>query len=153
MFLDQFEMEAEALSSPGKPTSIGFVNRYRWASAGVAVAVLIAAGIAIFTYESGLPSDIADGFYSNDCCGTLELRGGHMIANGVELVNYTVQQDDQGPYILPRSFIGTEDGGFVLDGDRRVRKLRLNALPSPNRISLPGLWRPDIFERTQRRTR
>jgi hypothetical protein len=153
MSLGQFEMEAEALSSHGKPVSIGFVKRHRWAIAGATAAALTAAGFALFTYESTLPSDIADGFYSNDCCGTVELRGGHLIANGVELVRYTVQQDEQGPYILPWIFVGTEDGGFIVDGGKRVLKLRLNALPSPSRISLPGLWHPDSFERTQRRTR
>jgi len=133
---------------------IGFVKRQRWAISGVAVPALTAAAIALFVYyESGLPSDSADGIYSNDCCGTVELRRGHLIANGVELVSYTVQQDDQGPYILPRTYVGAESGGIVLDGGRRVLKLRLNALPGPNRISIPAPRGSDSFERTERRTR
>jgi hypothetical protein len=130
---------------------IGSINRHRWAISAVAVAVLAAVAVALFTYESGLPSDMADGTYSNDCCGTVELRGGHMIANGADLVSYTVQEDDQGPYILPRSFVGTQDSGIVLDGARPVRKLRLDRVPNPTRISIPGLWGPDSFVRTARR--
>jgi len=132
--------------------SIGFANRHRWAIGGGAVAALTAAGVALLTYESALPSDIADGIYSNDCCGSVELRSGQLIANGVELVGYTVQQDEQGPYIRPRTFVGTQDEGIVLDGGRRVVKLRLNTLPGPTRISLPGLWGTDSFERTGQRT-
>jgi len=133
--------------------SVGFVNRNRWAISGVAVAAPNSTPVALLFGRSALPSDIADGYYSNDCCGTVELRGGRLIANGVELVRYTVGQDDQGPYILPRTFVGTQDTGIIMDGAQPVLKLRLNALPSPSRISLPGLRHPDNFERTVRLAR
>jgi hypothetical protein len=131
--------------------AIGSVNRHRWAISAVALVAVMAAGAALLVYGSGLPSHMADGTYSSDCCGAVELRGGHMLANGVDLVSYTVQEDDQGPYILPGSFVGTEDGGIVLDGGKRVLKLRLDRIPNPTRISIPGLWGPERFVRSARR--
>ena len=136
----------------GEPVSAGIMTRRGWMIWSAALAALSATAIALFYYyESGLPSHSADGFYSNDCCGTIELRGGHLLVNGIELVSYSVQRDDQGPYILPRAFVGAESGGVVLDGGRRVMKLRLNVLPNPNRIAIPSPRGPDSFERTMQR--
>lgn len=118
----------------------------------MALVAVTAIGAALLAYRSGLPSDMADGTYASECC-IVELRGGDLVANGVDLVRYSVQQDDQGPYILPGTFVGTEDGGIVLDGGRRVNKLRLDRLPNPTRISIPGLWGPERFVRTARRAR
>lgn len=130
---------------------IGSINQHRLATSAVALVAVIVAGLALLTYLSGLRSDLADGSYANDDFGIVELRGGRMIANGVDLVGYTVQEDDQGPYILPRSFVGAENGGIFLDGATRVRKLRLDRLPNPTQISIPGLRSSERFVRTARR--
>lgn len=147
-------MEAEALSIEQEtPRPLSFVSRHRWMISGATVVALTAAGFILLTREWAPPSDLANGIYSNDCCGTVELRDGNLIANGVELVSYTVQQDDLGPYLLTRTFVGTEDRGIVLDGGRPVLKLRLDRLPNPTRVSLPGLWGADIFVRVERGAR
>lgn len=130
---------------------IGFINRHRRAISAVAVAAVAAIAVMFFTQEPGLPSELADGAYANDCCGIVELRGGRMIANGGNLVSYIVQEDEQGPYVLPGSFVGAQYGGIMLVGARPVVKLRLDRLPNPTRISIPGLWAPVSFARTRRR--
>jgi len=130
---------------------MAWMNRHRWVIAAMALAALAAMGLTLVVREPGLSSDLANGTYSNDCCGTIELRDGQMTANGANWVSYTVQRDEQGPYILPRTFVGTLDRGIVLDGSRPVMKLRLDALPNPTRIEVPGLWGPDSFGRTAHR--
>ena len=130
---------------------IGFIKRHPWAISAMFAAALAALAITLFTHRSGLPSDLADGTYANDCCGIVELRDGRMIANGGDLVGYSVQRDEHGPYILPRSFVGAEDGGVLMDGHRPVVELRLDRLPNPTRISIPGLGGPENFVRTARR--
>lgn len=129
---------------------MAWMNRPRWVIAAVALAALTATGLTLFVREPGLSSDLANGTYSNDCCGTIELRDGQMTANGANWVSYAIEQDEQGPYILPRTFVGTQDRGIVLDGSRPVLKLRLDTLPNPTRIEVPGLWGPDSFVRTER---
>jgi hypothetical protein len=84
-----------------------------------------------------LPFDVADGRYVSDCCGSVELRDGEMIANGRRWVSYVVMEDERGPYILPDTYVGTSDDGIELDGSRPVRRLRLDALPGLNSMEMP----------------
>ena len=102
---------------------------------------------------SGLSPELANGNFSNDCCGTIELRDGHMTANGARWISYRIEVDEQGPYLLPGRFVGTQDRGIVLDGGRPVVKLRLDRLPGPTRLQVPGVWGPDIFLSRDRQTR
>ncbi len=124
--------------------------RRRWllpVAAAIAFAAL-AAGMALFlTREPRLASGAADGSYRSDCCGTIELRDGQMIANEVRWAHYVVQVDETGPFLLPDRWVGTFDNGIVLDGSRPVEKLPLDAIPNPNRISFPGMRDPSIFVR------
>lgn len=133
---------------------MSLANRHRWSMMGVALAVAIAVAAIIFQApSSGLSLELANGNYSSDCCGTIELRDGQMTANGANWVRYTIERDDRGPYLLPGRFVGTQGGGIVLDGGRPVVKLRLDRLPSPTRMLVPGIWGPDSFVRNDRRAR
>ena len=124
----------------------------RLAIAGGAALACLAAGLAIFlTREPGLASDGVNGSYASDCCGRLELRDGEMIANDVRWARYIVQADEAGPFLLPDRWVGTFDNGIVLDGSRPVEKLRLDILPRPGRIQLPGMRDPSIFVRREPR--
>ena len=59
--------------------SFGTVHVRRWAAAAVALA-LAGAETAVFALrDPGIAADSADGYYANDCCGTLVLRDGHMV--------------------------------------------------------------------------
>ena len=88
------------------------------------------------------------GTFANDCCGTFELSDGKMVLNGVRTVRYTVASDAVGPYILPRTDVGTmPDHGFAVDGSRSIRKLRLDRLPGPTRITLYEGLIPYVFIR------
>lgn len=121
--------------------------------AGVALAATAVAAVCFHAPESGFASELANGHYSSDCCGTIELRDGQMIANGASWGGYTIESDDQGPYLLPGRFVGAQDGGIVLDGGRSVLKLRLDRLPHPTGIEVPGVSGPNRFVRVERRTR
>lgn len=136
------------IASNGAPVT----RSWRLAMAGGAALASLAIGLALFmTREARLASDSADGSYASDCCGRLELRDGRMIANDVQWARYVVQADEAGPFLLPDRWVGTFDNGIVLDGSRPVEKLRLDTLPRPGRIQLPGMRDPSIFVRREPR--
>ena len=126
------------------------VHRFRWRIAGISLAVIAMATIALDPPGSGLSSELANGHYSSDCCGKIELRDGQMTANGANWVSYMIERDERGPYLLPGYYVGTQDRGIVLDGSRQVVKLRLDRLPSPTRVDVPGLRGWNRFVRTER---
>ena len=107
---------------------------------GASALIILAAGAAVFYLrEPGFPADAADGVYHNDCCGPVILRDGRMLLGASKSVDYEVGADEAGPYILPKTFVGTwEDQGFELDGSRAPLKLRLDILPRPTGLELPA---------------
>lgn len=135
--------------------SIDTANRRRpWLLlAGAAVAVLaLAAGLASFLARApGLAADAVNGSYRSDCCGTIVLRDGEMIANERRWAHYVVQEDELGPFVLPDRWVGAFDHGIALDGSRPVEKIRVDALPHPGRIEIPGVRGPIAFVRREPR--
>ncbi|WP_445191866.1 hypothetical protein ACT009_15015 [Sphingomonas sp. Tas61C01] len=95
------------------------------------------------------------GLFANDCCGTVKLADGEMLLNDQQTISYTVARDADAPYILPRFDVGiVADQGLDVDGTRSVRKLRLDRLPAPTRLTLYEGSTPYVFERwTPRRRR
>lgn len=120
---------------------------------GAAVAVLaLVTGLALLlAREPGLAADAANGSYRSDCCGTIVLRDGEMIANERRWAHYVVQEDALGPFVLPDRWVGAFDHGIALDGSRPVAKIRLDALPRPGRIEIPGVRGPIAFVRREPR--
>jgi hypothetical protein len=120
---------------------------------------VVAVGAAVLVAFAVIPRAPAveageNGTFANDCCGTLELSGGKMVLNEQRTVLYTVAEDGDGPYILPRMDVGTmPDHGFAVDGTRSVRKLRLDRLPNPTRITLYEGLIPYIFKTQAQRIR
>lgn len=120
----------------------------RWLTFGIiAVGLLLIASLAIL-----LPNSAAgkgeNGTFINDYCGTITLTDGEMLLNGQRKIRYTVAQDADGPYILPRVYVGAvPDIGFDVDGTRSILKLRLDRLPAPTRIVLHEGLTPYIFNR------
>lgn len=95
-----------------------------------------------------------DGLFANDCCGTVKLAGGKMLLNDQRTVSYVVARDADGPYILPRVDVGVvADQGLDVDGTRSVRRLRLDRLPTPTRITLHEGLTPYVFKRSTPRLR
>jgi hypothetical protein len=106
-----------------------------------AVAVAAAAvGGGLVLLRPAPASGLENGRFEADCCGTLELRDGEMLLNGRETLRYDVGRDAKGPYLLPRTYYvgGLADRGFEVDGTRPAVKLRLDRLPAPATIVLPG---------------
>lgn len=101
---------------------------------------ILAAGTAVLLLRGSNPSiHAANGVYDNDCCGPLILRDGRMQLGPSKSVDYEVGSDEAGPYILPKTYVGTwEDRGFELDGSRAPLKLRLDTLPKPTGIEVPA---------------
>jgi hypothetical protein len=117
---------------------------------GGAAALLVAAmGGAAFLMLGQPPASAGEeGFFENDCCGTVRLAGGRIELNDSQSVRYDVGRDGRGPYLLPRNYVGAlEDRGFEVDGSQRPRKLRLDRLPSPQAIELPMGTRSFVFRR------
>jgi hypothetical protein len=124
----------------------------RLAGLGGGVAVLAAAAAAAFLLMRGPPpSSGEEGVFENDCCGTVTLAQGRLSVNGSRTVRYDVGRDAQGPYLLPRTYVGVvEDQGFEIDGSQAALKLRLDRLPGPNAIRLPMGTRAFVFRKRGR---
>lgn len=92
--------------------------------------------LVLFPHKPPVPMG-ENGTFANDCCGTVQLADGKMVLNDSATVRYDVARDAEGPYILPRSYVGVRQyEGFDIDGTRPVLKLRLDKLPGPGRIVL-----------------
>ena len=113
------------------------MDRVTKLSGGVAALVAAVAG-AFLLMRGPPPSSGEEGVFEHDCCGTVTIARGALSLNGSRTIPYEVGRDAQGPYILPRTYVGAlEDMGFEVDGTQRARKLRLDQLPGPQSIQLP----------------
>lgn len=98
------------------------------------VAVSLWAYIAL-TGQPRLPIGIANGSYSNRCCGTLVVADGVMtLAN--QRVSYVIEQDKVGPYLLPKTYVGAANHGFVFRSASYPLKLRIDNSVHPQQIEL-----------------
>ena len=99
---------------------------------GVAVILCAWAYIAL-TGEPRLQVTIANGAYTNDCCGTVVFRDGIMtVAN--QRIEYVIEQDKAGAYVLPKAYVGASPAGFVIKPNADAFKLRLDDANHPHQI-------------------
>lgn len=82
-----------------------------------------------------LPLALANGSYSNACCGRLILTNGRMIVGSQE-VSYVVENDKQGPYVLPAFYVGAASSGYVVRRDGYPLKLHLDKEVNPTSVEL-----------------
>jgi hypothetical protein len=123
------------------------MNRLAILSGGSA-ALAAAAAAALLLTGGPPPSSGEEGIFENDCCGTVTLARGRLSLNGSQPIGYDVGRDAQGPYLLPRTYVGAlEYQGFEVDGTQRAQKLRLDRLPGPQAIQLPMGTRAFVFRR------
>ena len=117
-----------------------------WSGGGGALA---AAAVAAFLLMRGPTSSSGEeGTFQNDCCGTVTVAQGRLSVNGSQAIRYDVGRDAQGPYLLPRTYVGVvEDQGFEIDGSQATRKLRLDRLPGPQAIQLEMGTRAFVFRK------
>lgn len=128
-------------------------GRRRWIVLAV-VLMAVSSGIVLRANRAPqLPLDAADGEYTTDCCGSIELRDGELYASRTHLAGYVIMQDERGPYILPDTFVGTLNDGIEVDGSRPPRQLRLDTLPRPTRIEFPDSTGSSSFRRKVARAR
>ena len=107
----------------------------RMAAAGLGAALV--AAMALLYRPAAPAGNEADGLFANDCCGTLELRGGSLVLNGKKTTHYAVGRDARGPFVLPYIYVGSfEPVGFEVNGRRPPARLRLDHLPHPDRVLL-----------------
>lgn len=120
----------------------------RWISfVIIAVGLVLIAGLTLLLPDAALRNG-ENGTFSNDYCGTITLTDGVMLLNDQRRIRYTVAKDTNGPYILPRIYVGAvPDIGFDVDGTRSILKLRLDRLPAPTRIVLHEGLTPNVFTR------
>jgi len=81
------------------------------------------------------PIGLANGIYSNACCGVLELHDGQMSLGNTRHITYVVEYDKVGRYVLPESYVGVS-GHVVFVGSGYPMKLRLDKVPHPQRLDL-----------------
>jgi hypothetical protein len=133
------------LSRTGKFERPGAHVRWKIGAAGIVVVALTA---LVLLSRPSAPRGLENGSFVNDCCGSLRLQDGALILNGKEATRYTVGRDARGAYVLPRRYVGGMDNiGFEIDGSRPATKLRLDRIPNPTNVLVPGGRATFIFER------
>ncbi|WP_162875536.1 hypothetical protein [Sphingomonas crusticola] len=133
------------VSPTGKVARLGAHHRWTIGAAGVVAVVLTA---LIVLMKPSAPRGWENGSFLNDCCGGLTLHDGEMALNGKPATRYTIGRDAGGFYVLPRFYVGGMDNlGFEIDGSRPAAKLRLDRLPDPQEVQVPGARETFLFER------
>ena len=120
----------------------------------VSIVIIVAGTVLLIAFLIFLRKPVVDageaGLFANDCCGPVKLAAGEMLLNDRQTVSYSVARDVDGPYILPRFDVGiVADQGLDVDGTRSVRKLRLDRLPAPNKLTLYEGSVPYIFQKSK----
>lgn len=115
-------------------------NHSMSASKTIGSAVFIT-GLIIWAYillsdAPRLAIAIANGSYSNPCCGTLVLADGAM-EFADQRVSYVIEEDKAGPYVLPQGYVGATSNGIELRPEAYPLKLRIH-LASPKQVILSG---------------
>lgn len=82
-----------------------------------------------------MPTSIANGRYSNNCCGTIVLHDGVMIVAN-QRVDYIIERDKAGPYVLPKAYVGMSAHALVVRSDAHPLKLRLDDPGHPLQLEL-----------------
>lgn len=101
----------------------------------VLIVVVCAWAFIALTDEPRLQLGIANGSYSNRCCGTVTFANGVMsVAN--QRVSYVVERDKVGRYVLPSAYVGATETGFVIRSNAHALKLRLDDSTLPQHVLL-----------------
>ena len=99
------------------------------------IAVLCGGLYIVVAGEPRLPIGIADGTYSNGCCGKLVLQTG-MMTVADQCIGYVIGRDKVGPYVLPETYVGASPKGFVVKHGAYALKLRLDDATQPHHVEL-----------------
>lgn len=119
------------------PAQTGFMNANKVVGITIVVTVLLAWAYIALSKDPRLPTSIANGRYSNDCCGTLVLHDGVMTV-ATQRVDYIIERDKAGPYVLPTAYVGVSARAIVVRSNAYPLKLRLDDPAHPNQLELFG---------------
>ena len=104
----------------------------------VGIGAWVVFALSLFTTgfsEPRLPIAIANGSFANSCCGTISLRDGRMIVANQQ-VDYVIESDKLGPYVLPSFYVGASAHGFDVRREHFPLKLRIDNDSHPAEIGL-----------------
>ncbi|WP_138983907.1 hypothetical protein [Sphingomonas elodea] len=119
------------------PVQTGIMRASKTVGIATVVMVLCAWVYIALSGEPRLPTSIANGRYSNGCCGTIVLHDGVMtVAN--QRVDYIVERDKAGPYVLPTAYVGASAHAIVVRSDAYPLKLRIDDPAHPRQLELLG---------------
>lgn len=70
------------------------------------------------------------------CCGSMSLHDGVLTVGKGQEVDYVVEYDKVGRYVLPRGYVGASNRSLIFDQGGNPLKLRLEGDPRPIRIEV-----------------
>ncbi len=109
-----------------------------WIRFGIAIPAISAMLFIILSDPPRLPSNVANGTYSNPCCDSIELHNGQLAIKG-NYIQYVIETDKGGAYVLPAGYVGVLDGMSVeFERSDRPLMLRLDDPEHPAKIELVG---------------
>ena len=118
-----------------QPVHLGAMNVSKAVGVIVVTVVLATWAYIALTGEPRLPINIANGSYSNRCCGTVIFTNGVMTVAD-QRVSYVVEEDKVGPYVLPTAYVGASKGGVMVRSGSSALKLRLDDSVHPQQVEL-----------------
>ncbi|MEY2882313.1 MAG: hypothetical protein RL490_37 [Pseudomonadota bacterium] len=84
-----------------------------------------------------LPIGLANGTYSNPCCGLIALKNGMMTA-GSQRIGYVIEKDKVGATILPETYVEASQNGLVFRSDFYPLYIRLDNSDRPRQVEIAG---------------
>ena len=104
----------------------------------IGIIAWLAFAISIFTTDLSPPRlalALANGSYANSCCGTITLKDGRMAVSNQQ-IDYVIESDKVGSYVLPSFYVGASPRGFVLRRGGFPLKLYIDKDTHPSDLGL-----------------
>lgn len=103
----------------------------------VAIVAWVGFAVSIFSINLEPPRlslSVANGSYSNPCCGIMNIRDGY-VSTSSQKFSYVVERDKR-PYIITKFYVGASPKGFTVDGAKFPLKMYLDDDTHPTNIEV-----------------
>ncbi|MFM5884354.1 MAG: hypothetical protein ACKOQ3_03305 [Novosphingobium sp.] len=81
------------------------------------------------------PIGLANGTFTNDCCGDIVLSNGTMTVAG-QKIGYGIDQDKVNTFVMTEYYVGPSRNGFVIERGHYPLKMYLDTRHNPSEIRL-----------------
>jgi hypothetical protein len=123
---------------------IGRVNRTTILRAAGLAAIFLGMPLYWWAFPPLLPVGTANGTFTSQCCGSMNLRDGVLTLGDGQKVSYVVEHDNVGRFVLLKGYVGAAKRGLIFDRDGNPLYRRLDGETRPSRIEVTDNARGEV---------